>query len=845
MHYDDPRAAALRVLDWCFAQERTHVSGGDGARASGGAPDRDQPAGARAASQMAGLEPFQLRAAARLDRIINARGGAILADSVGLGKTHVALALIHAEIAAGGTSLVVAPAQLRTHWERHLRRIPQCTFLSHTALSRASRAPRQASLVVVDEAHAFRNARTRRYAALALLCERARVLLLTATPVNNSLLDFYHLVRLFAARDDFADLGVPDLLAAVDAAVHGAAGSELRRVSSAIMVRRTREAATRMATASVATSDSATRHALIATPRGRLSFPARAPLEVLRYDMAASSPELRACVLRVLPTLTFPAHTMAARAPAQLMQLALLKRLESSMSAFRSSVRRHIRILEQFADAARDGLLLDPSLASMRSAEVHGAVQLSLGAVALRPWPGTADRELLAAAAAADLRALHELHRLMAVTPNDSKLASLTELLHATNEKLLLFTAYSDTAHAIWNALAKTPGVALITGGDARLGRLRSGRRTIMERFAPLANGVRPPRPAEDVRILIATDVLSEGMNLQDASVAVSYDLPWNPVRLSQRFGRIDRLGSPHARIRMVVFTPDHGIDDLLGLMKRLRRKLRQIRVVGGDAPWSLGRTRPTARLMDDVASIDAARERALEVWTAARCRNPPPGMPRPAGVDARLRTTRPQSRPPPPPGPPLVSAALWPRDHHAALCCFAAGIDVLPVLVSDGRPADAGTAAAWTALSDVAAGTLRPARLGAAALADLAAAAWIAAHRALHRRPRSGKRRTGSDPASPSGKPGAVIMRWLATRPGGATPPEVERADALLRSLRSGGNAGASIRMARAVSALTRQDDATDDGHAPRIPASTDSPRGTPAGPRPLAVILLRSNAR
>src|SRR5690606_1709405 len=151
--------------------------------------------GASGYDQINQLEPFQTRAAVRLARIIRIRGGAILADSVGLGKTHVALALIRAEIDAGGTALVVAPAQLRAHWKRHLRTVPNCTFVSHTTMSRASRTPRQPSLVVVDEAHAFRNARTRRYAALALLCENARVLLLTATPVNNSLFDFYHLVR--------------------------------------------------------------------------------------------------------------------------------------------------------------------------------------------------------------------------------------------------------------------------------------------------------------------------------------------------------------------------------------------------------------------------------------------------------------------------------------------------------------------------------------------------------------------------------------------------------------------------------------------------------------------------
>src|SRR5690606_13537216 len=112
-------------------------------------------------------------------------------------------------------------------------------------------------------------------------------------------------------------------------------------------------------------------------------------------------------------------------------------------------------------------------------------------------------------------------------------------------------------------------GVAMVHGSDARLGRTRASRRAVIERFAPVSNRARVPRRAERVRLLIATDVLSEGMNLQDARIVVSYDMPWNPVRLAQRIGRIDRLGSPHERIRAFTFAPDDRIEEVLRMMKR------------------------------------------------------------------------------------------------------------------------------------------------------------------------------------------------------------------------------------------------------------------------------------
>lgn len=575
----------MRVLDACFAS-RAATTQGDAA-----------------AAQRSGLEPFQTDAFHRLRDIIARRGGGLLGDSVGLGKTHVAVALLRAEMDNGGTALVVAPPQLRSHWKRHLRGLARCRWVSHTSLSR-TRPRATASFIVVDEAHAFRNPHTRRYASLALLCEHARVLLLTATPVNNSLLDFYHVIRLFSGRDAFADIGVPDLLSAVEAAMRGGTAAEVRRVADDVMVRRTRRAV------AFAQHDS--------TEPSRLRFPLCGPVEVLRYHPSAERARLMDLVREAIPALTFPAHCLSGNdTPRELLRLGLLKRLESSPWAFHASVRRHVRLLERFVEAAREGLLFDPRDRAGSSGDVDGAVQLSLQHLALRPWPRSLDRPRLTLAAQNDLAHLRHVCTALpaALAAADPKLLLLHSVIDSSDEKVLVFTEYQDTARGIWHAVADRGGVALIHGNDARLGRGRAGRRTVIERFAPVANHVRPPRAAETVRLLIATDVLAEGLNLQDASIVVSYDLPWNPVRLAQRVGRIDRLGSPHPRIRAIAFAPERDVEALLGLMSRIRRKLRQIRMVGGDAPWSLAGARRPARLLAEIDAAGEARERVRALW--------------------------------------------------------------------------------------------------------------------------------------------------------------------------------------------------------------------------------------
>ena len=584
----------------------------------------------RSPTDLPGLTAFQSDAVERLRGILRTYHGAILADSVGLGKTHVARTIAADVIASGGRVLVCGPAHLRPHWKRHMRPLRGWEWVSHTSLSRAAQ-PRGASLLVIDEAHAFRNPRTRRYAALSALTAKADVLMLTATPVNNGVMDFYHLVRLFARRDAFAGIGVPDALSAAEAAARGDRAA-IARIADAVVVRRTRDA-------------------LRAWPTGHrdATFPRLDGVSTLQYDTAHDAE-----LLSTMQQVSFAAHTAAADGAAAplLLQYGLLKRLESSSAAFDASVRRHIALLTHFCSAAERGLLFSPAVDGDLLMQVDRWTQVPLQELMLRRWPAALDANDFVRRARVDLELLQRLR--IHSNDGDTKLARLLEVLrqHAA-ERVVIFTEYRETAVHLWSALAGRGAVALVHGGEARLGRSRAARSTVIERFAPVSNGCRPPPAHQRVDVLVATDVIAEGMNLQDASVVVSYDLPWNPVRLAQRIGRIDRLGSPHERVFAYAFAPAPAVDNVIEIMRRLRRKIRQIRAVGGDAPRFVQTSRQATTQNTDASEVLRVRARDAANTQADR---------------------------------PVLTAAAWLSREEAVLTCWQFGGSARFVLIAGRR---------------------------------------------------------------------------------------------------------------------------------------------------------------
>lgn len=243
-----------------------------------------------------------------------------------------------------------------------------------------------------------------------------------------------------------------------------------------------------------------------------------------------------------------------------LMRMTLLTRLASSLPAFRESLARQEAFAEIAGEAMASGRTLtrrDFQRLFPRGEEPD--VQLALLPMLLPEGP--------ASGAAGDRARLARLRALSGEGP-DPKLARLDRLLTHAPARTIVFTASRATARYLLRWLKRKHRAALVMGAQA-------GVPEVLAAFAPVATGSAPPPPALAVDVLIATDLASEGLNLQDASRVVNYDLPWTPARLAQRVGRIDRLGSPHARIETVSLLPPWALARAVQVETRLLTKQR------------------------------------------------------------------------------------------------------------------------------------------------------------------------------------------------------------------------------------------------------------------------------
>ena len=483
------------------------------------------------------LAPHQVRAARRLNGILERHGGALLADAVGLGKSYVALGVA---LARREPFAVVVPAVLVDQWRALLARYHvDAPVLTHEALSRGdvrltARPP--VRLFIVDEAHRFRNRSTHRYRALAKLVVGARVLLVTATPVHNRLGDLFRLFHLFLRDDALIALGLPSL----HRAARGEVDPELLRGAVArLTVARSRRRVR-----------SGSGGALLA------SFPKRGPGRVIRAGVL-SEPDLEPLIAEV--------HGLANGAgAAALFRVLLLTRLSSSVAAFRDSLRRYEVYVEMALRAGEEGRALGArEFQRLFPDRDSDALQLTLFPPLFAPGPVVTRPD--------DLAAVRRLRALLVET-TDPKAALLEGLLATHRGKTIVFTGTRATARYLARRLSNRR-VAVVVGDRGLLGGMRATRREVLRAFAPRAQEAPQPRAALETDVLIATDLLSEGVNLQDAARVIHYDLPWSPARLAQRVGRVDRLGSPHAAIETVTFLPPRPLATALRLEERLAAK--------------------------------------------------------------------------------------------------------------------------------------------------------------------------------------------------------------------------------------------------------------------------------
>lgn len=474
------------------------------------------------------LRPHQRVAVVRLRTVMQEFGGALLADDAGLGKTYVAAALAR----DATRPLIVAPASLRSMWVDALRATAvRAELTSYSMLSRGRAPDGHFDLLVLDEAHHARTSSTRRYARLAELARPARVLLLSATPIHNTRRDLCALFALFLGAHAWT----------MDDAY-------LARC----IVRRERH-----------------------DVRDSASLPTATPprrLEIGNDD----------ALLEAIFALPPPIPSSDGGDGGALLVWSLMRQWASSQGALAAALRRRLARAAALGAALESGRY--PSRSELASWAFTGdAVQLAFPElIALNEHARASD---LLAAVRAHEHAVRALLAMLRRSPDlDAVRAERLTAIRAAHpgEKVVAFTQYAETVRALFERLRRAPGVAALTASGARVAGGTLSRREAIARFAPHASHAPVPRVAERIELLLATDVLSEGLNLQDASVVVHLDLPWTPARLEQRVGRSRRIGARHARTAVYVFAPPVATESLMHVEARLRAKLRVAgRVIG------------------------------------------------------------------------------------------------------------------------------------------------------------------------------------------------------------------------------------------------------------------------
>jgi hypothetical protein len=577
------------------------------------------------------LTTFQNDGIFRAKRILNEFNGVLIADAVGLGKTFIGGELIREVVEdRRQRALLIAPAALRDGtWARFKTRHQlYLEIVSYEELSRdiqlggdsvsIPRMLKEYEMIVIDEAQAFRNPDTVRGKALRRLLEDdppKKLVLMSATPVNNSIWDLYYLRGYFVKHDAaFAGIGIRSLKEkfrqAADQDPDDLRPDLLFDILDATTVRRTRSFVQKYYP-----------NDRVIGPGGfeiPIHFP-RPNVRRIQYSLDDVLPGFfDDFAAALMPDDGHPALTLARYLPSSflktksedpselalvgLVRSGLLKRFESSVRAFSETLRRLIETHEAFIEGLNRGVILNAEeISEWQQLDSDEAIEELLAAGYSESATGYRIKELKASVSSdRDLfRKFYEAASTV-TQADDPKLTVLVEdalktiLASAKSEakndddfkakrKVLIFTYYSDTVDWIFEHLQERfdndpvfipyrGRLVAVQGDESSAG---FDREEAVFRFAPVSTDA-PDYFTDDFDVMVTTDVLAEGMNLQQCRNIINYDLPWNPMRLVQRHGRIDRIGSPHDEVFMGCFFPDARLEQLLDLEDRIRAKVAQ-----------------------------------------------------------------------------------------------------------------------------------------------------------------------------------------------------------------------------------------------------------------------------
>ncbi len=567
--------------------------------------------------------------------IVADHGGTIIADATGLGKTNIGIEILRQKVLKEGKKvLLIAPAQvLHSMWEEKLKEV-DINIREKLTMESLGRdiilddlvKYRNIDLVLIDESQNFRSKTANRRKNLMKLMsvgKKKQAVLLSATPINNSLMDLYYQLSIITGGEDtyfYKTIGIPDLYKHMrDAANKEGLTQGLTKIQQlldTVMVRRTRSYIK-----DVYQDD---------TINGReIKFPKHS-YAAIEYSLSELYGNVFEEILDKIGKLTMAPYGIERyntnlsedeknrhRIVAHLQVILLLKRFESSVVACKTSIENKVMLYKQVKDILDEGKILrvrdfnriitkwndieqgDTDIDPDDQEKTQFFIQ-EINKIEKENIHKSYDIERLKSDIDQDLVILEELLDSVKRITVDTKIEEVIKrilrekALETESRKVLIFTEYVTTAKYITKELQDkfvNYKIECITGSTKQ-----EVRKKYIRMFAPKANLLEDQILDEkEIDILVSTEVLSEGQNLQDCNYVINYDLPWNPMRIVQRTGRVDRLTSEYDTIHTRACYPDKELDNILKIMGKLIEKIGTVNETVGLDSEVLGTT-PTPK---------------------------------------------------------------------------------------------------------------------------------------------------------------------------------------------------------------------------------------------------------
>lgn len=555
---------------------------------------------------------YQKQAVVAARKILDSYNGVFLADVVGLGKTYIS-ALLAQQLP--GRKLIICPPVLQDYWKETFfqfgiggTKVESMGKLDHILADYRNNY----DYIFIDEAHRFRNEGTQSYEKLHQICWGKKVILVSATPLNNTIEDIQSQLKLFQPLRKSTIPGVPNLerfflerLRRLRMEEKGSpqyletfkeVAAEVReQVLKYVMVRRTRNEIVNYFSDDMAQQG--------------LSFPELSPPSRIIYQFDDNTNQIFNETITRLQGFSYARYTpllyrkakvsefeaQSQRNVGAFMKGLLVKRLESSFFAFKQSLDRFIDSYNRFIAMYQDGTVFISKrlnvydfLDSDNEAELWRHVEQGT----VQAYPASDFTSDFLPALQHDLHLLAEVKELWRPVQHDPKLAQFALELKSNptlkGQKAIIFTESYETGEYLARHLEThfTDQVLFYwsSGGYYRGNTISRpvARELIQENYDP-----RHHTQSGDVRLLVTTDVLAEGINLHRANIVINYDLPWNPTRVLQRVGRVNRVGTAHQQIHIFNFFPTAQADKHLGLENNIKAKIQAFHdMLGEDARY-------------------------------------------------------------------------------------------------------------------------------------------------------------------------------------------------------------------------------------------------------------------